>query len=106
MNILTPEQMRAADRAAIAAGFPSLMLMENAAWASLRILERRFANLSEQRVAIFCGKGNNGGDGLALGRLIALHHRPKRLIVYVAFPREQLSADAAAQWKMLEELGI
>ncbi|MFN9970021.1 MAG: NAD(P)H-hydrate epimerase, partial [Phycisphaerae bacterium] len=78
---LAHEQMRAADRAAIAAGIPEIVLMENAAHGVLRALEARYSPLNSQRIAIFCGKGNNGGDGLALARLLALHHRPARLDV-------------------------
>lgn len=106
MKVLTHEQMRAADRAAIAAGIPEIVLMENAAHGVLRALEARYSPLNSQRIAIFCGKGNNGGDGLALARLLALHHRPARLDVLLAYPPEDLSPLAAAQLKMLEALGI
>ncbi len=47
----------------------SLDLMERAATACLRWLER--GNYSGRAFNIFCGKGNNGGDGLAIGRLLA-----------------------------------
>lgn len=106
MHVLTHEQMRAADRAAIEAGIPSLILMENAAYVLLRALEARFDHLADERIAIFCGKGNNGGDGLALARLLHVHHRPAHLLVLLAYPPEDLSPDAAAQLKMLEALGI
>jgi ADP-dependent NAD(P)H-hydrate dehydratase / NAD(P)H-hydrate epimerase len=106
VKVLSPSEMRAADAAAIDAGMPSLVLMESAAWGALRVLERDFTNLSSQRIAIFCGKGNNGGDGLALARLLALHHQIRRLDVLLAYPLEDLGPDCAAQLKMLEELGI
>lgn len=106
MKVLSHEEMRAADRAAIAAGVPELVLMENAAYGVLRAMEARYGALGGERIAIFCGKGNNGGDGLALARLIALHHRPVRLDVLLAFAPEELGPMAAAQLKMLEALGI
>jgi len=106
MKVLTHEEMRAADRSAIESGIPSLVLMENAAYGLLRALEKRFANLSRERIAIFCGKGNNGGDGLALARLLQIHHGPEHLLVLLAYPPEDLSPDAASQLLMLEALGI
>jgi hydroxyethylthiazole kinase-like uncharacterized protein yjeF len=69
-NILTAEQMREADRRTIAAGTPGEVLMERAATRVVEVLEREFAPLAAQRVVIFCGKGNNGGDGLMVARLL------------------------------------
>lgn len=106
MQVLTHEQMRAADRAAIEAGVPSLVLMENAAYGLLRHLEARYSPLTSQRIAIFCGKGNNGGDGLALARLLTIHHGPLHLRVLLCHEPEELTGDAAAQLKMLEALKI
>jgi ADP-dependent NAD(P)H-hydrate dehydratase / NAD(P)H-hydrate epimerase len=71
MNVLTAEQMREADRRTIAAGTPGEVLMERAGTRVVEVLEREFAPLEAQRVVIFCGKGNNGGDGLVVARLLA-----------------------------------
>ncbi|WP_031496515.1 bifunctional ADP-dependent NAD(P)H-hydrate dehydratase/NAD(P)H-hydrate epimerase [Bryobacter aggregatus] len=106
MKILSPEEMRAADAAAVKAGIPAVILMENAAYGVLRELERRYAPLEKQRIAIFCGKGNNGGDGLALARLLHVHHRPAWLKVILAFDVEDMTESATGQLKMLEALGI
>src|SRR3984957_19959365 len=69
-NVLTPEQMREADRRTIAAGTPGDVLMERAGTRVVEVLEREFAPLASQRVVIFCGTGNNGGDGLVVARLL------------------------------------
>lgn len=62
------EQMRGIDRAAeIEGSVPSIVLMENAAISCVRELENSF-ELKKCSVAVFCGKGNNGGDGLAIAR--------------------------------------
>ena len=106
MKVLNYEQMRQADRDSIAAGIPGLLLMENAAFAVLRALEQHYSPLSSHRIAIFCGKGNNGGDGLALARLLHLHHHPRQLVILLAYPPEDLSPDAAQQLQILETLGI
>ncbi len=70
MNVLTAEQMREADRRTIAAGTPGEVLMERAGTRVVEAIEREFAPLAAQRVVIFCGKGNNGGDGLVIARLL------------------------------------
>ncbi len=62
------EQMRALDRAAAETdGIPSIILMENAAIACVNELKKDF-DLKRKTIAVFCGKGNNGGDGLAIAR--------------------------------------
>jgi len=54
-------------------GIPSLLLMENAARCALRELASRCGGgVAGRRVLVLCGRGNNGGDGAALARLLAL----------------------------------
>lgn len=63
------EQMRAVDAAATKiGGIPSVVLMENAALACFDEIKRDFKDLKNKRISVFCGKGNNGGDGFALAR--------------------------------------
>jgi NAD(P)H-hydrate epimerase len=53
-------------------GVPSLTLMENAASATVREITKFFkGDIAGKTVLIFCGKGNNGGDGAAVARLLA-----------------------------------
>ena len=69
IRILTAPEMREVDRLTTErAGIPSLLLMENAAAQVVRALEQEFAPLSRHRIVVLCGKGNNGGDGLAIAR--------------------------------------
>jgi ADP-dependent NAD(P)H-hydrate dehydratase / NAD(P)H-hydrate epimerase len=52
---------------------PSLTLMENAATAVARaVVNALSGTVASRAVLIFCGKGNNGGDGAATGRLLAM----------------------------------
>lgn len=67
--VLTARQMLAADSAAIAAGTPSPVLMERAARGVMKVLQAEFD--TGGTVAVFCGPGNNGGDGFLLARLLA-----------------------------------
>ena len=70
MKVLTAQQMHEADRQTIERGTPADVLMERAARGVVAFLESEFAPLARQRVVIFCGSGNNGGDGLVAGRLL------------------------------------
>ncbi|MEA2453117.1 MAG: ADP-dependent NAD(P)H-hydrate dehydratase / NAD(P)H-hydrate epimerase [Actinomycetota bacterium] len=67
---MTPEEMAAADNAAIASGTPVEELMERAGCAvartAIRMLEGRYG----KKVVIVCGKGNNGGDGYVAERVL------------------------------------
>lgn len=69
LPVVTAQQMQAIDRHAID-GFaiPGITLMENAGIGIIRELQRRFPDLSRKKVFIFCGKGNNGGDGFVIAR--------------------------------------
>ncbi len=70
MKVLTSQQMREADRRTIEQGTPADVLMAHAGTKVVEFLESEFSPLSRQRVVIFCGTGNNGGDGLVVGRLL------------------------------------
>jgi ADP-dependent NAD(P)H-hydrate dehydratase / NAD(P)H-hydrate epimerase len=97
--------MREIDRRAIEGGIPGLVLMENAGLTVVEFLESRFAPLASQRVVVFCGKGNNGGDGLVVARYLHTTVRPAALHVILAEPAETLRGDAATNFARLQETG-
>jgi NAD(P)H-hydrate epimerase len=70
VDLVTGDRMREMDRRAIAGGIPGLALMERAGRGLLRSILARRPDLHAHRVAIVCGRGNNGGDGLVLARLL------------------------------------
>ena len=93
------EQMRAIDRWAIEQrGIPSLDLMERAG-AGLTVHTDRL--VPRGPIAIVCGKGNNGGDGLVAGRLLRGFGRTVRVLLLAA-PAEY-TGDAAANLRRLED---
>lgn len=67
-DLYTVEQVRALDRRAIdELGVPGIELMRRAAWAGLASLRRHWPQA--RRIAVYCGPGNNGGDGFLLASL-------------------------------------
>lgn len=72
MKIPDSPGMRKLDAQAIQdIGIPSIVLMENAARGAARFLSREFPFPQYHQVLVAVGKGNNGGDGLAAGRILA-----------------------------------
>jgi len=107
MKVLTGAQMRRIDRRTTEErGLPSLILMENAGSRVFEFLAHRFSPLSGERIAVLCGKGNNGGDGLVVARRLHTRTRPGRLSVILAAAAESLAGDAAANYRMLEGAGL
>jgi NAD(P)H-hydrate epimerase len=103
MQIATAEQMKRIDRRAIREfGIPGTVLMENAAAAVLSEMERFFGGLAGTRVGIICGKGNNGGDGLALARRLMIRGVPVR--VALLSPFEAVAGEARINLSVLRKM--
>jgi len=90
-ELLTPEEMGRADRAAVARGVASLTLMETAGRAVAEAARRRLPPGS--RIAVLCGPGNNGGDGFVAARLLKRASYDVRL--YLLGDKRDLKGDAA-----------
>ena len=74
-QIVTCKEMKALDGNMIEGiGIPSCVLMERAALKVAEELERTLADKKqEERILCVCGSGNNGGDGVAVARILKLH---------------------------------
>ena len=93
--LFTPAQVREMDRRVIAAGTGSLQLMERAAGHLARAVLRAAGRSYGLRVALLCGKGNNGGDGIAAARHLRVAGAWP--VVCLTGDAADLSADAAVQ---------
>jgi NAD(P)H-hydrate epimerase len=106
VKVLTAAQMREVDRrTSEERGIPSLILMENAGARVFEFLAHRFGPLQRHRIAVVCGRGNNGGDGLVAARQLYTRGRTGHLIVVLAARPESLEGDAAANFRMLSGVG-
>lgn len=89
-KILTAAQIKDGDQYTIMNGpISSIALMERAAKAFVKIYTKLFKK--NQRVKIFCGPGNNGGDGLAIARL--LQKKDYEVSVYILDNNAKFSDD-------------
>ena len=98
MKVTTAAEMREIDRASTEKfGVPSLTLMENAGTAVAEFILENFR--TADRIAVVCGKGNNGGDGFVVARRL---HRAGRVVevLLLAAPSE-LKGDAATMFERL-----
>lgn len=105
MKILTAAQMQEIDRLSTEAyGVPSLTLMENAGFHLFLELQERFDDLPSRDIAIICGKGNNGGDGMVLAR--QLLQRGIVPDVFLLAQRKTVKGDAAVNLDILSRWGL
>ena len=98
MKIVTAAQMQALDRRTITeARIPGLTLMSRAGASVVAAMERVFAPLSGKAVAVVCGKGNNGGDGFVVARL--LRQKRARARVLLMSQASDLTGDARTMYR-------
>jgi NAD(P)H-hydrate epimerase len=102
MKLVTSELMRSVDREAIdGRGIPSLTLMENAGRGIAQRILQIHPEIVSSRVAVFAGKGNNGGDGFVIARHLA--EGGCDMAVYYVGPPDKMSDDAVANFNRLDE---
>lgn len=83
---------------------PPEILMENAGLNVVMALQKEFGSLFFKRVSIFCGGGNNGGDGFVIAR--HLLSEGASCIIFFTGEKEKLSPEAFKNYEMAEKYGI
>lgn len=105
MNSVTAQKMKEIDRRAIQEyGIASIVLMENAGRGVSEVAIRMLQDTGNNRVSIFCGKGNNGGDGFTAAR--HLINKEVEVVTFLVGRREELSADTQTNFKILLKMGM
>jgi len=98
MKIVTAAQMQSLDRRTISeAGIPGTTLMSAAGAGIVGVAERTYGAFKGKRVTILCGKGNNGGDGFVVGRL--LRRQQADVSVFLIPSAKELTGDARVMYR-------
>lgn len=103
--LLTAEAMATCDRRATdELGIPPAVLIESAAWACVEELLERWPGRLGSGVAIACGPGNNGADGLAIARRLHILGVPVEVVLLTK--GEHLQGAAALQARLAAAVGV
>ena len=101
MKVVTAAEMRQIDQDTIEGiGIPGIVLMETAGSAIVRAIERHYPTC--QRIGIFAGKGNNGGDGIVIARQLAHIGRDVRL--FLVSPPDIFTGEAQTNLQIAKRL--
>jgi NAD(P)H-hydrate epimerase len=99
MKVPTSEEMQELDRKAIELyRIPGIVLMENAGHGAAEAILATYPGLQGWKVAIFAGKGNNGGDGFVIGRY--LMNRGIAVKVFLLTDPNSLRGDAETNYQI------
>lgn len=105
MKTVSVSEMQGLDRKAIEEiGIPSIVLMENAGRGVSEVALDMLGDAPRKRVAIFCGTGNNGGDGFVAARYLA--RQGPELCVYILGEKSHVKNDPGINLNILEKMGV
>ena len=101
MKVVSGQVMQVMDQRAITEfAIPGLALMENAGRACADAISQSFGPAAGKKALIVAGKGNNGGDGFVIARLLS--ERGWQVTVLLLCTRESVTGDAAVNLSRLE----
>lgn len=99
------KEMQELDRRAIGKrGILSIALMENAGRTVSEVVLSELKGIKNKKVAVFCGGGNNGGDGFVAARY--LFNKGVKVGVYLISKRSNLKNDPEINACLLEDIGV
>lgn len=100
---ISVDQMYQIENNGHAMGFLKKFMMENAGAAAVRKLIEKFGNPEKKKVLIFAGMGNNGGDGLVMGRHLAGYGSDVTIVLLG--PEEKIKTEEANwNWSLLKKM--
>src|SRR5512145_781512 len=102
--VMTRDEVRVFDAWAInTLGVPGVVLMENAGRSCAELVKDKLKDVANPNVCIFCGTGNNGGDGYVIAR--HLLDSGFGVTVVLCGQREKIKGDAKINLDVLERMG-
>ena len=105
MKLVTSSQMRNIDKKTIEGiGIPGLELMEKAGKGVALAAKEMLGEVKKKKAAIFCGRGNNGGDGFVVGRYLS--EWGAEVQFYLTAKTEEVKGDAKTNLEKAEKLGL
>jgi len=103
--VMSREQVRAFDEWAInILGIPGAVLMENAGRSCAELIIEKLAKVRNPKVTIFCGTGNNGGDGYVIARHLLNHGFEVKVII--CGDETKIKGDAKINLDILQQMGM
>ena len=84
-------------------GIPGLILMENAGLRAFEVAFKLLKKRKSKSVFMFCGPGNNGGDGFVVARHLLNHNVKVR--VFLLSASDKIKGDALINYRILKKLG-
>jgi NAD(P)H-hydrate epimerase len=102
---MTRKEVRAFDAWAInTLGLPGVALMENAGRSCAELIKEKLAGIARPKACVFCGTGNNGGDGYVIARHLA--NDGVKVQVIICGLREKIKGDAKINLDIIEKMGL
>ena len=102
--VMTRDEARAFDSWAInTIGIPGAVLMENAGRRCAKLIKEKLDSVENPKVCIFCGTGNNGGDGFVIAR--HLRNYGFDIVLVICGTRDKIKGDALVNLNILDQLG-
>jgi NAD(P)H-hydrate epimerase len=100
---ITVKQMMQIEENGHQMGFPRRLMMENAGAVTARYLLKKYDNISDKKITVFAGLGNNGGDALVVARHLA-GFGCKPDVILLGSPDKIKTEEAISNWKILEKM--
>jgi len=105
IKVVTASEMKEIDRFTIEdIGVPGVVLMENAGLAAFRIILHELDGVQDPLVYVFCGKGNNGGDGFVVAR--HLWNEGVYVRVFCSVEEHEIEDDARINYNILQNMHV